>query len=86
MIQRSQRKINSHKYKLTLYMRSVGRGQVVRVVQANMGEWWYVEDRNGVRRYVSHSCLKMYPTETGAQPQQQQPDDDPKESMQNQEP
>ena len=61
-------------------MLSVGRGQVVRVVQANVGEWWYVEDRDGVRGYVPHSYLKMYPTETAAQPQKQQPDDDPKES------
>ena len=47
-------------------MLSVGRGQVVRVIQPTVGEWWYVEDRFGQRGYVPHTYLKVYPTSAGA--------------------
>ena len=42
-------------------MLSVSRGQVVRVLHATEGEWWYVEDRNSNRGYVPHTFLKIYP-------------------------
>lgn len=43
-------------------MLSVKRGQVVRVIQVTLGEWWYVENRDGLRGYVPHLYLKEYPT------------------------
>eukprot|EP00094_Tigriopus_californicus_P005635 TCALIF_05432-PA protein Name:"Similar to DNMBP Dynamin-binding protein (Homo sapiens)" AED:0.05 eAED:0.05 QI:0/0.53/0.43/1/0.8/0.87/16/1294/2068 len=42
-------------------MLSVKRGQVVRVIQVTLGEWWYVENREGLRGYVPHLYLKEYP-------------------------
>ena len=39
----------------------VVRGQVVRVIAiSGGGEWWYVEDRHGVRGYVPASYLAPY--------------------------
>ena len=35
------------------------KGQAVRVVQVS-GEWWYVEDRNGIWGYVPATYLRPY--------------------------
>ena len=61
--------LNHGKFHYSLYdftatdstMLNLGRGQVIRVIQATEGEWWYVEDRHGLRGYVPSQFLKVYP-------------------------